>query len=116
MPSRTQFETNVLVDIIFNFILFVSTGVQNMPAPKKVISVYVDVGECTDAIQHKDRGDFQVTTTPLLSFYSQWLQRIYDSIVGGLFLKKKNYYLFSKNTSNFSFTSVLYLKREYLIC
>lgn len=28
---------------------------------KNVISVYVDVGECTDAIQHKDRGDFQVT-------------------------------------------------------
>lgn len=28
---------------------------------KNVISVYADVGECTDAIQHKDRGDFQVT-------------------------------------------------------
>ena len=25
--------------------------------------MYVDVGECTDAIQHKDRGDFQVTGT-----------------------------------------------------
>lgn len=25
---------------------------------ENVISVYVDVGECIDAIQHKDRGDF----------------------------------------------------------
>lgn len=28
---------------------------------KNVISVFVDVGECTDAIQHKDRGGFQET-------------------------------------------------------
>lgn len=46
---------------------------------KNVISVYVDVGECTDAIQHKDRGDFKVTgitrTIPFvkLSFLSFWL-------------------------------------------
>lgn len=35
-----------------------------MPAEqqkKHVISVYVDVGECTDAIQHKGRGDVQAS-------------------------------------------------------
>lgn len=26
---------------------------------KNIISVYVDVGECIDAMQHKDRGHFQ---------------------------------------------------------
>lgn len=36
---------------------------------KKFISVYVDVGECTDAIQHKDRGDFQVTGITLVYLF-----------------------------------------------
>lgn len=40
---------------------------------KKVISVYVDVGECTDAIQHKDRGDFQVTGITLVYLLSIFL-------------------------------------------
>lgn len=40
---------------------------------QNVISVYVDVGECTDAIQHNDRGDFQVTGVLQYNFCQMFL-------------------------------------------
>lgn len=77
MLFETQCKTNISV------LVEIFTGVQNIPAQKCHFSVYVDVGECTDPIQHKDRGDFQVTIMLHLcrlffSFSGLHLQHIHD--------------------------------------
>lgn len=68
---------------------------------KNVISVYVDVGECTDAIQHKDRGDFQVTG--MLSYTSVELS---SASILNTYMIKGQVASFFKNTSNFILTPV----------
>lgn len=54
--SQTQYKTSYISTVSFKLSLECRICLL-----KNVISVYVDVGECTDAIQHKDKGDFQVT-------------------------------------------------------
>lgn len=73
---ETQYKTNVI--LFFCFFSLVEFSLEYRiclfkKKKKKVISVYVDVGECTDAIQHKDRGDFQVTGITLVYLLSIFL-------------------------------------------